>query len=449
MNWHAVIQDEFGRLKKPVDESVVEEFAQHAVAACEAARAEGATPDEADAAVRALIESWCRETDGPDRIQRQPLIESAPAGPSAVAGLSLDVRLAFRLLRRQPGFACVSIVMIALGIGATTAIFSVVNGVLLKPLPWSTANRLVRVSDTNDRLAANNEPGAMTNVVYHAWRDHPQTIDGVATWSTVFFLVPGDGGIERVPAAVVTASLFSLLGASPILGSTFTEADERLDNTMVISHGFWRERFGGATDVIGKAMSFGGRTRTIVGVMPRGFEFPTQEVRFWTPLAVPPAYREGSLGHSVRIYNGLARLKPGATPTQAASEAEARLNTVPPPDLIWEMAHLTRNPGRLRVTRSLDSLVRMPARAVDPACRRRMLPCRHRHRRQCSRAGDRRRANRHSIGARRRGRRIARQLFVETTPRRSAERWSAAGFRPLRPPSCPAPGFSTPAAHRH
>ena len=421
MNWTAHVRSEFVRLGKQVDESVVEELAQHAAAAYEEARADGQSPDDAEAQVRGLVVSWCAATTGPQRIEHAPLIESAPAGSSIFAGLALDLRQAGRLVRRQPGVACVSILMIALAIGVTSALFSLVNGVLLKPLPWKTADRLVRVYDTTDRLASNSDPGAMTNVTYQAWRDHPQTIDGVAAWFTVFFLVPDDSGIERVPAAIVTASLFPLLGASPILGSTFTEADERPDNTLVLSYGFWLERFGGATDVIGKTMSFGGRTRTIVGVMPRDFEFPTRDVRFWTPLAVPSAYRDGSLDHSVRIYNGLVRLKPGATPVQAASEAEARLNTVPPPDLIREMTQLTGAAGRLKVTAipMLDSLVKdvrfalwilaaagglLFSAAIGTVVNM-----------QLAQATARRReiAVRSAIGAG--AGRIARQLFVETT----------------------------------
>jgi putative ABC transport system permease protein len=421
MNWHAEITAEFTRRHKKVDDGVVEEMAQHAASAWEAARADGMSASEADASVRALVSSWCEGTSGPRRIERSPLLESAPAGSSLVAGLGLDLRLAARLLRRQPGFAFASALMIALGIGATTSLFSLVNGVLLKPLPWRTADRLIRVYDTTDRLASNNDPGAMTNVVYHAWRDQPQTIDGIAAWSTVFFLVPGDGGIDRVPAAMVTAGLFPLLGASPILGSTFTEADERPDNTLVLSYGFWRERFGGATDVIGKTMSFGGRTRTIVGVMPGDFEFPTRDVRFWTPLFVPLAYRDGNLDHSVLIYNGLARLKPGATPTQAASEAEARLNTVPPPDLISEMVNMTAATGRLKVTTipMLDSLVKdvrlalwillaagglLFAAAIGTVVTMQLAQATARRREIAIRA---------ALGAG--ASRIARQLFVETT----------------------------------
>jgi hypothetical protein len=150
MNWSGRIREELARAGRPIDEGVVEEFALHAAAEWEAVRADGASAQDADAAITALIAAWCRGTSGPRRTARQPLIESSPASKSPFAGLGLDIRHAMRVLRRQPGFACVSIAMIALGIGATTTLFSCVNGVLLRPLPWPNADRLVRMSETRE-----------------------------------------------------------------------------------------------------------------------------------------------------------------------------------------------------------------------------------------------------------------------------------------------------------
>src|SRR5262245_38503863 len=138
MNWTTEVRNEFARIGQQVDESVVEEMAQHAAAAFEEARADGQSHDDAQAQVRGLVAAWCTATTGPRRIERAPLRESAPAGSSIFAGMLLDVRQAGRLLRRQPGVACVSILMIALAIGVTSTLFSLVNGVLLKPLPWKT-----------------------------------------------------------------------------------------------------------------------------------------------------------------------------------------------------------------------------------------------------------------------------------------------------------------------
>ena len=151
MNWHMRIREEFTRLAKPVDETVVEELAQHVAAAVEAARADGASATEAEAASMALIEAWCRETTGPRRIARAPSVESAPASASPFAGLGLDLRLALRLMGRQPGFAVVSISLIALAITSATSMFSIVNGIALRPLPRVKMDGLVRVGEY-DRL---------------------------------------------------------------------------------------------------------------------------------------------------------------------------------------------------------------------------------------------------------------------------------------------------------
>ncbi|MEJ2133351.1 MAG: hypothetical protein P8Y95_17395, partial [Gammaproteobacteria bacterium] len=127
---------------------MVEELAQHASAEWQRRLADQATPTEAQARVRTLIDGWVRDTALPRRRQRDPLLVSAPASASRSAGLVLDLRHSLRLFRRQPGFAVVSITMIAVGISATSAVFSVVNGVLLRPLPWPNAARLVHVSET-------------------------------------------------------------------------------------------------------------------------------------------------------------------------------------------------------------------------------------------------------------------------------------------------------------
>lgn len=334
MKWTTHVRSEFARLGKQVDESVVEEMAQHAAAVFAEARADGQSLDDADAQVRELVVSWCAATTGPHRIERAPLVESAPAGSSIFAGLLLDFRQARRLLRRQPGVACVSILMIALAIGITSTLFSLVNGVLLKPLPWKTADRLVRVHEERFGMSARDSlADKLTNVTYHAWSENAQTVDGVAGWTDGELMLAGDAGLERVRSAAVTPTLFPLLGELPLLGANFTAEDARANNAVILSYGFWRERFSGAREVLGKQISLGGRLRTIVAVMPRGFEFPTREARVWTPQEVPPAYEPGSNGRRVFQFNGLARLKPGATAEQAAAEGAARLRAVPVPDL--------------------------------------------------------------------------------------------------------------------
>jgi predicted permease len=418
MNWTSVIQDEFARTHKQADHGVVEELAQHAGAAFEAARAEGASVDDARAAVCQLIESWCAATNGPRRIERPPLIESAAAAPSRLAGLSMDIRHAFRLLRRQPGFALVSIVMIALGIAATTSLFSVVNGVLLKPLPWKTADRLIRVSETREGSTAS-MAGIFTNATYHAWADQPQTIDGIGAWNNTTVAVDMGGGPERILKTSVTPSLFPLLEAVPFIGTGFTKAHETDPTVVLLSYGFWQDHFGGAADVVGKTLSVDRRPFTIIGVMPRGFEFPTRESRFWTTFGVSPATEPGSDRHSISMFSALARLKPGATPQQARSEAEARGTAVPDLGLVLGAVFGSNGPIRVTAQPMLESITKdvKPALWVMFAAVGLLFVAAIGNvaNMQLAQATARRRevAIRSAIGAG--SGRLARQLFVETS----------------------------------
>jgi hypothetical protein len=209
MNWYDEVAAEFTRQQKQADVSVVEELAQHASDAFAAARADGLTVADAETSVHALVRSWCSSTTGPRRIERLPLAENAPPGRSPFSGLVLDFRQAFRLLRRQPGVACLSVLMIALGIGVTSTLFSIVNGVVLRPLPWKTADRLVRVWENRTGMGAETEEAnGLTNITYNAWGDNPQTIDVVAGWRETELSLAGASSVERIrthPDAVAVA----------------------------------------------------------------------------------------------------------------------------------------------------------------------------------------------------------------------------------------------------
>lgn len=329
MNWRAEIRAEFARRGKRADDTIVEEMSQHAESAWESARAEGADKDAATDRVRALVVSWCAATSGPRRIDCAALVEAAPASSSWLAGIGLDVRHALRLFQRHRGFAVISIVMIALGIGATATIFSVVNGVLLKPLPWPNSPQLVRVHETRRGGTVSLSP-ELTNATYLAWLEHAKTIDGIAGYKETTAILNAAGGAERIPAADVTATLFPLVGVSPLLGKGFTTAEDELP-VVVLSYGFWRERFGGAPDVIGKTLQFSNATRTIVAVMPEGFHFPTPAARLWLPMHMPQPLGPGGAqkGSTVTMFTAIAKLKPGVTAEQAADEAQRAARSLP------------------------------------------------------------------------------------------------------------------------
>ena len=232
------------------------------------------------------------------------------------------MRYALRTLSRSPGFALSAVLTLALGIGANAAVFAVVHGVLLNPLPYRQPDRLVRMWETNP--AQGIERGDVSPGSYVAWRDRSQTLDGIALYlaSPRQWLLSFGPEPEVVRGTEVTPSLFDVLGIRPILGRTFHA--ERLDAPVrdapeiVLGYGLWQRRFGGATDVIGKTLVHEGRSAmTVIGVMPPGFDFPGgveawRQDRFDRPLA--PRQRLS------RYYGSVARLRGGTSMNDARAE---------------------------------------------------------------------------------------------------------------------------------
>jgi putative ABC transport system permease protein len=240
-----------------------------------------------------------------------------------------DLRYGLRLLRRQPGFAAVAILTMALGIGATTLLFSVAYGVLLKPLPWSGADRLVRVTETRQGRTGR-VAGTVTNGTFLAWRDHPSTIEDLGGWRTQTATLTGAGDPVRVPIIPMTPNLFSILKARPLIGRLFTESEGagNQPGLVILSYGMWQERFGGRPETVGQLLQFDAKPYTIVGVMPREFTFPDREARAWTAWRVPAVTTESGTLVGV-IFRAIARLRVGSTATQAAAEATSRARSAP------------------------------------------------------------------------------------------------------------------------
>jgi len=327
-----------------VDTDVAEELGAHAAASYEAARADGCDHEEALRHVDGLIATWSADAD---RLRRRPRRDRAvpvpAAGTRAWPGLAHDVRYASRLLRRQPAFACVAVLTMALGIGATTTLFSVTYGVLLRPLPWPGADRLVRLTESR----AGREPrvrGTISNGTYNAWHDDHSTIEEVAGWRNVAATVSFAGGAEsvRLQTAAVTPSLFTVLKAVPLRGRVFVDDDGKpggrfpSKDLIILSYGLWQEQFGGRDDALGAVMQVDGKPLTVVGVMPKEFAFPDRATRAWTPWAVPAVAGIDNTGRpyqSLAIFQAMARLRASTTPAQAAAEATSRARTAPDPGL--------------------------------------------------------------------------------------------------------------------
>jgi predicted permease len=267
-----------------------------------------------------------------------------------------DIRHALRLMVRHPGFTAAALITIALGIGANTAIFSIVYGVLFRPLPYTDADRLIRVWEVHP---GGNPPvrGALfSNRTYHSWIEGPQAIDRLAAFTGSSYTLTGIGEPTRVAAMEVSPALFEMLGVTPLTGRLLTEDDaaDAEASTVVLSHGFWRERFGGDPAAIGRTLQLDGRSMTIVGVTPASFFFPDREVRLWVPYRVPRV--SGPQEGGITIFGAVARLRPGATLEQAAEEGTAAARNAGPRGMVADILFGKGGPVEVRAERILDQM---------------------------------------------------------------------------------------------
>ncbi len=233
-----------------------------------------------------------------------------------------DIRFGMRMLRKNPGFTAVAMVTLALGIGGNTAIFSIVNGVLLNPLPFPQPDRLVTLHESKPNF----EQGSISYPNFLDWQKDNRTFASMAISRRYAFSFTGRGEAEQLNAEFVSADFFPLLGVNPILGRTFTQAEEQpgAGPVAMISEGLWRRKFDGAADVLGKSMTLDGRAYTIIGVMPARFHlhmpsFHEQDVyapigQWSNPLLMK---RGAGLG-----IHGIGRLKPGVTLAQARGDMD-------------------------------------------------------------------------------------------------------------------------------
>ncbi|HEY7543388.1 MAG TPA: ABC transporter permease, partial [Blastocatellia bacterium] len=198
-----------------------------------------------------------------------------------------DLRFGLRMLAKKPGLTLIAIVTLALGIGANAAIFSVVNSVLLNPMPYREPQEIVRMFEKVERQAMSSERMEVAPANFLDWQARSHSFSGIAAYGLGNLAMSGDGEAESLAGAFVTAKLFSVLGVKPILGRTFTVEEDKPENEYValLGYGLWQSRFSGDQDIAGREVTLDGRTYTIIGVMPEGFQFPKQTA-IWTPLAL-------------------------------------------------------------------------------------------------------------------------------------------------------------------
>ena len=238
-----------------------------------------------------------------------------------------------RRLGKTPGFTAIALITLALGIGANSAIFSVINGVLIKPLPYPRAADLIGVWHVAPGIAGLNGNINCSPTMYFTYGEENRTFEEFGLWSNGGASVTGLGEPEQVRALFVTYGTLNALGVQPVTGRWFSRADDTPGSpgTMMLSYGYWQRRFGGATSAVGRTLTVDGKPRVVIGVMPRDFRFLDSKAE----LILPQRFDRNKVFLGDFSFQGIARLKPGVTIEQANSDV-ARLLTIwlnawPPP----------------------------------------------------------------------------------------------------------------------
>ena len=313
--------------KSRVEKELTEELRFHLEKLIEEKVGKGLTPEDASyAALRELggveqIKEECRD------MRRVNYIEN----------FAQDVRYGLRMLAKNPGFTAVAVLTLALGIGANTAIFSVVDAVILRPLPYKDPARLVLVKERIPMATPEPIPVCAPDAVQ--FQRQNQVFESVAAFRGGQFDLSGEGEPERIPAERVNAGLFSLLGVQPVVGRAFTADEDQPGHSLaILSYALWQRRFGARPDVVGRTVTLDRQPYTVIGVMPRSFVFPLRgmEQGDAADVFVPIAFTHDELSAVGDNFNNsvLARLKPGITLARANTDVDAIayriLQTYPP-----------------------------------------------------------------------------------------------------------------------
>ena len=231
-----------------------------------------------------------------------------------------DIRYGVRGLVKRPGFTAIALITLALGIGANTAIFSVVNAVLLRPLQFKDPEQLVVVWEDATFAGFPRNTPAPAN--YIDWKNQSQSFADMAATAETSFNLTGDGEPERVSAHAVTANFFPLFGVQPLIGRSFLPEEDQpgANKVVVISHSLWQSRYGGDRNILNRDIQLNGEKHTVIGVMPAGFQFMEGFVRLWVPLALSPEEMANRGGHYLKV---VGRLKPGVELVQAQADMDA------------------------------------------------------------------------------------------------------------------------------
>jgi predicted permease len=315
------------RLSPTREHEIVDELSQHLDDRYRELIAGGASPEEA---TRLALDEFSSGNVLAERMatlgQTHALATPALGAPTGhlISDLWQDVRYAARIFWKQPAFAATAVLTLALGIGATTSIFSVVYGVLLKPLPFSDPERLVTVRQFAPHGAGTNQ-GPATFLTYRA---NQRSFEAIGAWDTTDVSITGRGDPERVQALLVTAATLSLLRVQPIVGHAFDAGDDRLFRSMrvMLTYGYWQRRFGGVDGVVGQTLVVNGTPAEVIGVLPASFNFLRTRPEILAPLPLP----ENAPERMSFDFQALARLKPDVSLAQANADVGRMISLFPP-----------------------------------------------------------------------------------------------------------------------
>ena len=239
-------------------------------------------------------------------------------GFASLERLLQDLRFALRMLAKSPAFTIVAVLTLGLGIGANAAVFSVVYGVLLRPLPYRDAGRIALVFLN---FSPQNSPrGNLSLADYFDWKVQNKSFDSIGLYANGVQEITGDGTAEQVISAHVTANFFALLGAKPLLGRIFVDGEDQGSSAPVaiLGESLWRRHFGSDLNILGKTVILSGNPTTVVGVMPASFQFPRQRTELWINYRLAPPKARGPF-----FFTGIGHLKPGVTFDRAQSETNS------------------------------------------------------------------------------------------------------------------------------
>jgi putative ABC transport system permease protein len=329
-DWDAYVRARLSlpRLAPERESRIIREIAAQLEDFYRDALARGLSETEADTFARRQVSDWssmATELSRVDRANSRARLErTADAirdiahdrwrGIKMLADLLHDTRFAIRQYAKSPGFTAVAILTLALGIGANTAMFSVVNGVLLRPLPYPNPDALVRVHEVVPQFGR----FAVAPANFLDWRQQNKAFERIAAYSTRSATLAEGGAPERISGAAVSWDLFDLLQVKPLLGRTFAQDEDApmKNQTIVLSYGMWQRRFGGDPRILDRTITLDGTVYAIVGVMQAGFAFPSLDGEYWVPIALEPA----KAPRGAHFIGVVARLRSGTSIDQARAE---------------------------------------------------------------------------------------------------------------------------------